>query len=156
MRRGLLGIEDLTREEIEAILQRARDFQPPHRQPFPRLETLRGKVVVNLFFEPSTRTRTSFEIAAKRLGADAVGMSTVPEVIVANQLGMKVLGLSCLTNMAASHHGKRLSHLDVLTVTAQAADRIRAVLRGVIRELPSPGREAGGLPSGGGEARAGV
>jgi len=72
MRRGLLGIEDLTREEIEAILQRARDFQPPHRQPFPRLETLRGKVVVNLFFEPSTRTRTSFEIAAKRLGADAV------------------------------------------------------------------------------------
>lgn len=69
---GLLGIEDLTREEIEAILARAKDFQAPPGQPFKRLDRLRGKTVVNLFFEPSTRTRTSFEIAAKRLGADAV------------------------------------------------------------------------------------
>jgi aspartate carbamoyltransferase catalytic subunit len=69
---GLLGIEDLAREEIEAILARAKDFQAPPGRPFQRLDRLRGKTVVNLFFEPSTRTRTSFEIAAKRLGADAV------------------------------------------------------------------------------------
>jgi aspartate carbamoyltransferase catalytic subunit len=69
---GLLGIEDLTREEIETILARAKEFQAPPGQPFKRLDRLRGKTVVNLFFEPSTRTRTSFEIAAKRLGADAV------------------------------------------------------------------------------------
>lgn len=69
---GLLGIEELAREEIEAILARAKDFQAPPGQPFKRLDRLRGKTVVNLFFEPSTRTRTSFEIAAKRLGADAV------------------------------------------------------------------------------------
>ena len=73
--RGLLGIEDLERPEIEAILDRARDFQPLQNQSFKRSEVLRGKMVVNLFFEASTRTRTSFEIAAKRLGADAISIT---------------------------------------------------------------------------------
>ena len=74
---GLLGTEDLTREEIEAVLTRARDFQPVQRQAFKRMDTLRGKMVVNLFLEPSTRTRTSFEIAARRLGGDVVSISGV-------------------------------------------------------------------------------
>jgi len=73
--RGLLGIEGLERSEIEAILSRARDFQPIQNQSFKRLDTLRGKMIVNLFYEASTRTRTSFEIAAKRLGADAVSIT---------------------------------------------------------------------------------
>jgi aspartate carbamoyltransferase catalytic subunit len=72
---GLLGIEELDRAEIEAILARAKDFQPLQNQSFKRLDTLRGKMIVNLFFEASTRTRTSFEIAAKRLGADAVSIT---------------------------------------------------------------------------------
>ncbi len=72
---GLLGIEELTRTEVEAILQRARFFQPLQMQPFKKLDTLRGKMIVNLFFEASTRTRTSFEIAAKRLGADTVSIT---------------------------------------------------------------------------------
>lgn len=72
---GLLGIEDLSREDIEAILTRAGDFQPVQHEAFKRMDTLRGKMVVNLFFEPSTRTRTSFEIAAKRLGVDTVSIS---------------------------------------------------------------------------------
>jgi aspartate carbamoyltransferase catalytic subunit len=72
---GLLGIEELDRTEIEAILRRAKDFQPLQSQPFKKLDTLRGKMIVNLFFESSTRTRTSFEIAAKRLGADAVSIT---------------------------------------------------------------------------------
>jgi aspartate carbamoyltransferase catalytic subunit len=72
---GLLGIEGLDRTEIEAILARAKYFQPLQNQSFKRLDTLRGKMIVNLFFEASTRTRTSFEIAAKRLGADAVSIS---------------------------------------------------------------------------------
>ena len=50
---GLLGIEDLSREEIEVILARARDFQPAKHEPFKRMDTLRGKMVVNLFFEGS-------------------------------------------------------------------------------------------------------
>jgi aspartate carbamoyltransferase catalytic subunit len=73
--KGLLGIEDLTREEVEAILDRARDFQPRDGHSFRRFDLLRGRMVVNLFFEASTRTRTSFEIAAKRLGADAVSIT---------------------------------------------------------------------------------
>src|SRR5271166_6197565 len=72
---GLLGIEELNRTEIEAILSRAKDFQPLQSQSLKKLDTLRGKMIVNLFFEASTRTRTSFEIAAKRLGADAVSIT---------------------------------------------------------------------------------
>jgi len=75
MQAGLLGIETLERAEIEAILNRAKDFQTVQNQPARRLDTLRGKLVVNMFFEASTRTRTSFEIAAKRLGADAVSIT---------------------------------------------------------------------------------
>ena len=71
---GLLGIEDLGRDEIEAILTRAKDFQP-QQHPEARRDTLRGKMVVNLFLEPSTRTRTSFEIAARRLGAEAISIT---------------------------------------------------------------------------------
>jgi aspartate carbamoyltransferase catalytic subunit len=75
MRRGLLDIESLTRPEIEAILARSKDFQPAPGETFGRFETLRGRTVVNLFFEASTRTRTSFEIAAKRLGADVISIT---------------------------------------------------------------------------------
>src|SRR5437660_2237292 len=72
---GLLGIEELARAEIEELLSRAKDFQPLQSQSFKKLDTLRGKMIVNLFFEASTRTRTSFEIAAKRLGADTVSIT---------------------------------------------------------------------------------
>ncbi len=72
---GLLGIEHLERPAIQAILDRAKDFQPLQNESFKRLDILRGRMVVNLFFEASTRTRTSFEIAAKRLGADAISIT---------------------------------------------------------------------------------
>ena len=75
MHDGLLGIEELSRGSIEAILSRAKDFQPLQSQSLKKLDTLRGKMIVNLFYEASTRTRTSFEIAAKRLGADAVSIT---------------------------------------------------------------------------------
>src|SRR5438105_12126683 len=72
---GLLGIESLDRPEIQAILDRAKDFQPAEDQRIKARDLLRGRMVVNLFFEASTRTRTSFEIAAKRLGADAISIT---------------------------------------------------------------------------------
>lgn len=75
MPRGLLDIESLTRAEIEAILTRSKDFQPAPGQSFKRFDILRGRSVVNLFFEASTRTRTSFEMAAKRLGVDTVSIT---------------------------------------------------------------------------------
>src|SRR5437763_4391101 len=75
MHRGLLGIEEMDRAEIERILARAKHFQPIQSQTVKKLDTLRGKMIVNLFYEASTRTRTSFDIAAKRLGADAVSIT---------------------------------------------------------------------------------
>src|SRR6202007_170262 len=75
MHPGLLGIEELDRAEIEAILARAKTFQPLQTQSLKKLDTLRGKMIVNLFYEASPRTRTSFEIAAKRLGADALSIT---------------------------------------------------------------------------------
>src|SRR6266550_1626970 len=75
MNAGLLGIEELDRAGIEAILVRAKDFQPMQSRSLKKLDALRGKMIVNLFYEASTRTRTSFEIAAKRLGADAVSIT---------------------------------------------------------------------------------
>src|SRR5512141_1515132 len=73
--KGLLGIEDLTREEVQAILDRARHFQVGPGQRFPQFDLLKGRTLVNLFFENSTRTRTSFELAAKGLGAGLVSIT---------------------------------------------------------------------------------
>src|SRR5450755_1870368 len=75
MHAGLLGIEELDRPAIEEILARAKDFQPIQSLTLKKLDQLRGKMIVNLFYEASTRTRTSFEIAAKRLGADAISIT---------------------------------------------------------------------------------
>ncbi len=81
MSRGLLDIESLSRSEIEAILARSKHFQPAPGEPFKRFDTLRGRTIVNLFFEASTRTRTSFELAAKRLGADAISIAAASSSI---------------------------------------------------------------------------
>src|SRR6204780_3138656 len=72
---GLPAIESLDRTEIEAILTRAHFFQPAEGETYCRLDSLRGKTIVNLFFEASTRTRVSFEIAARRLGADTISIA---------------------------------------------------------------------------------
>src|SRR5271154_5297490 len=71
---GLLGIERLERAEMEAILDRATHFQKQQHEGR-KSDQLRGRLLVNLFFESSTRTRTSFEIAAKRLGADTISIT---------------------------------------------------------------------------------
>jgi aspartate carbamoyltransferase catalytic subunit len=73
--RHLLGMADLRREEIAQILDLADTFLEISERPIKKVPTLRGKTVINLFLEPSTRTRTSFEIAAKRLSADAINIS---------------------------------------------------------------------------------
>ena len=75
MGRGLLGIEDLERADIESILETAKHMQEIGQRDVKKVPTLRGRTIVNLFFEPSTRTRTSFEIAGKRLSADVVNFT---------------------------------------------------------------------------------
>jgi aspartate carbamoyltransferase catalytic subunit len=74
-RGDLLGLEDLTREEIQFILDTASSFVEISERPIKKVPMMRGRTVVNLFFEPSTRTRTSFELAEKRLSADTVNIA---------------------------------------------------------------------------------
>lgn len=73
--RHLLGIRDLSKEQAEQILSTAETFLAITRRPIRKVPTLRGKTILNVFFENSTRTRTSFELAGKRMGADVVNMS---------------------------------------------------------------------------------
>jgi aspartate carbamoyltransferase catalytic subunit len=75
-RRHLLGLEDLSRAEMETILNAAEQFVAVSQPRGQKLSNLTGQVVVNLFFEPSTRTRTSFSLAAKRLSADPIDFTT--------------------------------------------------------------------------------
>ncbi|KAB2963965.1 MAG: aspartate carbamoyltransferase catalytic subunit [Thermoanaerobaculia bacterium] len=75
-RKDLLGIAELSVAEIELILNTAESFAEVAERPVKKVPALRGKTVVNLFFEPSTRTRVSFEIAAQRLSADVVNFTS--------------------------------------------------------------------------------
>jgi aspartate carbamoyltransferase catalytic subunit len=75
-KKHLLDIESLTAEEITTVLDTARSFKAVGERAIKKVPALRGKTVVNLFVEPSTRTRTSFELAATRLSADIVNFST--------------------------------------------------------------------------------
>ncbi len=74
-RKHLLGIRELAAGEITHLLDTAETFRDVSKREIKKVPALRGRTVINLFFEPSTRTRTSFEIAAKRLSADAVNIS---------------------------------------------------------------------------------
>jgi aspartate carbamoyltransferase catalytic subunit len=73
--RHIISMDDLTADDIFAVLDTAESFAEISERRIKKLPTLRGRTVINLFLEPSTRTRTSFEIAAKRLSADAVNFS---------------------------------------------------------------------------------
>jgi aspartate carbamoyltransferase catalytic subunit len=73
--RHLLGIEGLNRTDIELLLDRSDTYVELNRRPEKKLSALRGRTIINLFFENSTRTRTSFELAGKRLGGDVINMS---------------------------------------------------------------------------------
>jgi aspartate carbamoyltransferase catalytic subunit len=74
--RHLLGIDDLEPGEIALILDTALAMKEVGTRPIKKVPTLRGRTIINLFMEPSTRTRMSFELAEKRLSADTLGMTT--------------------------------------------------------------------------------
>lgn len=101
-RRDLLGIRDLNAAEIRGILDTAENFREINSREIKKVPTLRGKTVINLFFENSTRTRTSFEIAAKRLSADAVNLSvssssvTKGETLVDTALNLDAMDPDCI------------------------------------------------------------
>jgi aspartate carbamoyltransferase catalytic subunit len=80
--KDLLGIKELSRKEINLILETAAGFKDVIGRDIKKVPTLRGKTTVNLFFEPSTRTRTSFELAAKRLSTDVINFSVPTSSVV--------------------------------------------------------------------------
>jgi len=81
-KKDLLGIKELSVEEINLILDTAAGFKDVIGRDIKKVPTLRGKTAVNLFFEPSTRTRTSFELAAKRLSTDVINFSVPTSSVV--------------------------------------------------------------------------
>lgn len=83
---------------------------------------------------PSYETPSEIKMA-RLLGADAVGMSTVPEAIVANYCGMNVLGISCISNAASAHDGEKLSHQEVIETTNKAKSKFKNLITHIIREM---------------------
>ncbi|MBT9131733.1 aspartate carbamoyltransferase catalytic subunit [candidate division NPL-UPA2 bacterium Unc8] len=81
-RKDILGLEELTAREIEFILETAESFREVSLRPIRKVPALRGKTIITLFFEPSTRTRMSFELAAKRLSADTANISSSTSSVV--------------------------------------------------------------------------
>jgi aspartate carbamoyltransferase catalytic subunit len=82
VKKDLLSISDLTRDDIDLILNTAEAMREVGERPIKKVPTLRGKTVVNLFYEPSTRTRTSFEIAEKRLSADTLNIAVASSSVL--------------------------------------------------------------------------
>jgi aspartate carbamoyltransferase catalytic subunit len=82
MKKDLLSIADLTRDDIYLILDTADAMREVAERPIKKVPTLRGRTVVNLFYEPSTRTRTSFEIAEKRLSADTLNIAVAASSVL--------------------------------------------------------------------------
>lgn len=107
--KDLLGIDQLTVEEIEYILQTARSFEEVSARTIKKVPALRGRTIVNLFFEPSTRTRTSFELAGKRLSADIVNISSKTSAIAKGE---------CLKDMALT---LQAMGVDVVVIRHSAA-----------------------------------
>lgn len=101
-RRDLLGIRELSARDITGILDTAENFREISNREIKKVPALRGKTVINLFFESSTRTRTSFELAAKRLSADAVNISVASssvskgETLIDTALNLDAMAPDCI------------------------------------------------------------
>jgi len=125
--RDLLGIEDLTADEIHYILEAVPPFKEISARDIKKVPTLRGKTVINLFFESSTRTRTSFEIAGKRLSADVINISVATSSVSKGE------------SLRDTAENLQAMQADVLVVRHSAA----GVPHLLARYLPSPVINAG-------------
>lgn len=125
--RDLLGIEDLTADEIRYILDAVPPFKEISARDIKKVPTLRGKTVINLFFESSTRTRTSFEIAGKRLSADVINISVATSSVSKGE------------SLRDTAENLQAMQADVLVVRHSAA----GVPHLLARYLPSPVINAG-------------
>ena len=93
--RHLLSTADLSRADALAVLDTAEEMAAVNQREVKKLPTLRGRTVINLFFEDSTRTRTSFELAGKRLGADVINMSVSNSSVNKGETLLDTLRITC-------------------------------------------------------------
>lgn len=139
---NFLGSNPLIGENLEDLGPRFPDMTYAYT---PELQDLARKVAKSRGIDLKegvyvATTGPSYETKAEirmldRIGADAVGMSTVPEVIAANHMGLKVLGVSCITNMAAGILPQPLSHDEVIEVTQQVKEKFKNFIKAVIHAL---------------------
>jgi len=119
-RKDLLGIQDLSVEEIGLVLDTAASMREIATRDIKKVPTLRGKTIINLFYEPSTRTRTSFEIAGKWMSADVINISTTTSSVVKGE-SLKDTGLTL-----------QAMHPDVVVIRHPAAGAPQ-ILAGLLR-----------------------
>lgn len=139
---NLMGMNPLRGPHHEEFGDRFPDmtsaYHPEERQVFEtvaqRLQIPLQKGVYAAFSGPSYETPAEIRMI-RTLGADAVGMSTVPEAIVATQMGIRVSGVSCITNMAAGMIGAKLAHEDVMETANRVKHQFIALIHGVIQEF---------------------
>jgi aspartate carbamoyltransferase catalytic subunit len=123
-KKHLLAIADLDRFDAENLLDRAERFAPLAEQKIKKLDTLRGRTLINLFFEPSTRTQASFELAGKRLGADVMNMSVATSSVTK---GETLIDTAVTLNamrpdvIVVRHHHSGAVHLLARKVTARSS-----------------------------------
>ncbi len=111
--KDLVGLEELTREQLTALLDTAEHFKEISVRPVRKVPALRGRTIVNAFFENSTRTRVSFEFAEKRMGADTVSISTTGssvqkgETLVDTARNLEAMGIDMVVIRHASSGAAR-------------------------------------------------
>ncbi|MBU0673056.1 MAG: aspartate carbamoyltransferase catalytic subunit [Proteobacteria bacterium] len=122
----ILGLENLTEDDISLVIQTAESFREISNRSIKKVPTLRGRTVINLFFEPSTRTKLSFEIAAKRLSADTFSISkstssaTKGETLVDTALNLEAMKPDIIIIRHSSSGAAQLlaKHLDASIINA--------------------------------------
>ena len=139
---NLLGENPLVGANDERLGERFPDMSAPYD---PILRSLARKLALELGITlregvyvavsgPNLETRAEYRML-RAMGADVVGMSTVPEVIVARALGMRVLGFSCVTNLACGLAAAPITHEEVLETTAKVAAQLQQLVRGIVSKL---------------------
>ncbi|MCI0524525.1 MAG: aspartate carbamoyltransferase catalytic subunit [Acidobacteria bacterium] len=152
-RKDLLGIADLSPEEINLILDTAETFRDINQRQIKKVPTLRGKTVINLFFEASTRTRTSFEIAAKRLSADAINISpstssvTKGETLIDTAMNLQAMAPDAIvirhSSSGAPHQIARIVNAAVINAGDGAHEHPTQALLDALTIRQNKGRIAG-------------
>ena len=151
--KDILGIQELSVAEIGLILDTAESFKEVSTREIKKVPTLRGKTVINLFFEASTRTRTSFEIAAKRLSADTINISASSSSVVKGETlidtakNLEAMNPDCIiirhSASGAPHLLARLMHVPVINAGDGAHEHPTQALLDLFTVREKKGRLAG-------------